>query len=253
MSREQKRSVRGSQSAFMEDGLVSCKYDTGCFRAQLIGSYGIKKILPELIMRIGAINEARYEEELKHQGIAYEREVVLEQPIFHTVVSRGRMDFYCPEQEYKIHELKSATSNKTFTDVIKRGHFKPENLAQLLSYMVNKEEYKGILHYTYYEKKGEDYEAAAIRAFYVTIDDDGSILVDEEKSKFTVADYLKHRYNSGMWLMDPDMPPKPKNHADKWRSPCKYCVFKQACNMWDMGLIREREEFLNEAERGAMK
>ena len=246
----QKKHVRGSQSSFMQDGQALSAWGTGCFRRQLIGSHGIEAPFPEAIARTGAANEENYASELYYSGTVYVREMEVDQEGVDGVGFTGRVDFFCPFDEYPVRELKSATSEKTFTEVLKRGHYKPNNLAQLVSYMVTLEKVKGILHYTYYDKAQEDYIPTAVRAFHVTIDDDGRILVDDESSDFTVADLLAHRYNSAKWLVDPEVPPPPKGHLDKWRSPCKYCDFRQACNMYDCGMITTKEEFLKQAAKG---
>ena len=247
---KQKKHIRGSQSSFMEDGQALSAWGTGCFRRQLIGSYGIEGPFPEAIARTGAANEEVYASELYYAGIVFVREMEVNQEVTADIGLSGRVDFFCPFEEFKVRELKSATSEKTFTEVIKRGHYKPNNLAQLVSYMVVLEEPKGILHYTYYDKAQEDYIPTAVRAFQVTIDDDGRILVDGEDSEFTVANLLSHRYNSAMWLVDTSVPPLPKGHAEKWKSPCKYCDFRQACNMYDCGMIATKEEFIQQAAKG---
>jgi hypothetical protein len=234
----------------MEDGQALSAWGTGCFRRQLIGSYGIETPFPEAIAKTGAANEENYASGLYYDGIVYVREMEVHQEAVAGVGFSGRVDFFCPFEEFKVRELKSATSEKTFTEVIKRGHYKPNNLAQLVSYMVALEEAKGILHYTYYDKVQGDYIPTAVRAFQVTIDDDGRILVDEEDSEFTVANSLAHRYNSAMWLVDPEVPPLPKGHLDKWKSPCKYCDFRQTCNMYDCGMITTKEEFIQQAAKG---
>ena len=243
--REQKLSVRGSQSSFVQDGQAISIYGTGCFRKQLIGSFGIEEPFPPDIALLGAQNEVRYEEQLKAAGTVYEREVVVKQPILGEAYFSGRMDFWCPEETVKIRELKSASSENTYKEVIKKGNVKATNLAQVIAYMVCKEETRGSLVYTYYPGNAEPIE----RVFDVSINDSGEIAVDSRHSGYTVADYLQHRIRSAVLIQNKEVGEKPKNADDKWRSPCKYCKYAAACGAWDLGLLDGVEAFLNKAEQ----
>jgi hypothetical protein len=245
--------IRGSSSAFVVDGLVISQWGTGCYRKQLIASYGLTPPFPPEMAKVGAMNERVYELGLIEQGVDYLREVEVFQEVMGDITFSGHIDFWCPQDKYKIRELKSATSEKTFIEVIRRGHYKSENLAQVVAYMVSEEVYDSILSYTYYSKEQEQYEPTAMRNFQVRIRDDGRIMVDEEESKFTVDNYLQHRYNSAKWLVSSDVPPRPKDHDNKWKSCCKYCEYASACNMYDCNFIHSKEEFINEVEKGAKK
>jgi hypothetical protein len=247
--KEQKLSVRGSQASFCENGVVLTQCGTGCYRRQLIGSFGIEEPFPPEIAAVGAMNEERYEKDLQNAGFDYQREVEVKRPIMEGVQFSGRMDFYLPSDPIKIRELKSATSEKTYKEVIVKGKYKLENLAQVSAYMICMEEEVALLIYNYYPKEGAKADQEAERKFWVTIDITGGIFVDGESTGFTVADQLEHRYNSARWLIADDIPPAPKGRDDKWKSPCKFCAFQQACNEYDMGLVRDKESFLITAEK----
>jgi CRISPR/Cas system-associated exonuclease Cas4 (RecB family) len=246
--KEQKLSVRGSQATFCENGVVLTKYGTGCYRRQLIGSFGIEEPFPEEIAKVGAMNEEAYEAAFIKRGEEYQREVEVKRPILEGVIFSGRMDFYVPNSDVRIRELKSATSENTYKEVIKKGKYKVENLAQVTAYMICLEESQGLLVYTYYPKEDAKTILVETREFLVQIEDTGIILVDGRSSGFRVEDQLEHRYNSARWLVDGAVPPAPKGRDDKYKSPCKWCAFKQACNEYEMGLLRDREQFLITAE-----
>jgi hypothetical protein len=229
----------------MQDGQAISIYGTGCFRKQLIGSFGIEEPFPPDIALLGAQNEVRYEEQLKAAGTVYEREVAVKQPILGEAYFSGRIDFWCPEEAVKIRELKSASSENTYKEVIKKGHVKATNLAQVVAYMVCKEEVQGNLIYTYYPGSGEPIE----RSFSIGINDSGKITVDDGPSGFSVGDYLEHRIRSAVLIQNREVGDKPKDWDNKWKSPCKYCKWASACGAWDLWLLEDVEAFLDKAEQ----
>ena len=126
--------------------------------------------------------------------------------------------------------------------------YKPENLAQLIAYMVSRETQYGHLMYSFYEKDEENnkWVHKENKVFHVYIEDNGDIFVDGKKSEYNVKNYLTHRIKSGIYLAEKEIGPRPNNWYAKWGSPCHFCPFSGVCNKYDMNLINDVDTFLDE-------
>lgn len=250
--------IRGSSSAFQWGQLVHTRYASGCHRNILLQSQDVRdgSIDPKHIKR-GALNEELYEQYLQQQNIPYVREEPVSEPIhgYDDTFFVGRLDFRVSVGlEKRIDELKSTESSNVLLEIIKKGKYKPENLAQLVSYMIASRAVIGRLIYTYYkvEKNTQVYSKASERTFCVVIQDNGSIEVDNVKTLFHVEDQLNHRQTAAHCINDMVVWARPYKAHD-YDGPCKGCVFSGICNKYDAGMTLSTEQFIEDGRQALSK
>jgi hypothetical protein len=254
------KKVRGSSAAFQwgrfDDGLTITKYSNGCLRHALIKSTGIKEHVDEIHAERGLLNENRFAAALEASQHAYVREKSVDECIagFSDVFFVGRLDFLVTDQNgSSVVELKSSESSSVLSEVIRKGHYKPENLAQLIAYMITERLTRGKLIYTHYkrDKTTRILKENLSRTFDVMIDDQGNILIDQVKSPFTVYDQLEHRQASAECIQNMQVGNRPYKWAEKFDSPCAWCPFKLTCDKYDAGEFSNTREFLQHAQTQA--
>ncbi len=242
------KKVRGSSSAFMLGDKVVTRYSSGCLRHILLQSHGLRDTLDPKHIERGALNEERFLQRLTNDPTylgttgKFDREKVLTSPIngFDDTFFAGRCDYYLYDlpgtPTRLVEELKSTESSSVLSQVIRQGHYKLENLAQLIAYMTELQCVDGRLRYTYYkrDKKTQVLTESAERVFIVHIEDSGAILVDGEPSDVSVQDQLKHRQASAVAINNTDVPVRPIGWDAGWESPCKFCQFASACDSYDI-------------------
>lgn len=231
--------IRASSAAFAKGDVVYTRYNAGCLRKIYLNSRGLRETLKQTIQDIGAANEERYEAELKKRGIVYDREVTVLNPIDDdgSTVFSGRYDFCVYSGTVRqVVELKS-TSSKNKLRELKQGHYTPENIAQLINYMIETEALTGRLIYTFYDNGTAKYE----REFTVSFSATGDILVDSALSGFVIDDAFHHRRLAINVQKEHRIANRPFNHNKPYESPCDFCVFKTACDVYDTGVLGTQE------------
>lgn len=239
--------VRASSSSFAKGSLVFTRYNTGCLRAILAKSHGLKDDFKQITKDIGAANEERFERTLGDPadgGPAWQREVPISSDIVPdgSAVFSGRCDFVIATPTGReVVELKSTSSKNKLTD-LKQGLVTPEVVAQITNYLIEFETTEGRIIYTFYKTPTEPtYE----RAFAVTVDVHGTVLLDGADTGFTVADALQHRLLQVEVLKNQTVGDRPYNWSKPYSSPCDWCPFKKTCDAWDAGQMETTAAFLN--------
>lgn len=242
--------LRASSTAFSKGRLVFTDWNTGCFRNLLFKAYGIKDEFKEEITARGALNEERFAQRLRREGVDFLREQ--DSPVQSVTAAtswRGRTDFLrrgcvpaVASKESILLELKSTGSKSKLRD-LKSGKYTTENLAQLVAYMLDFNIMRGSLIYTYYEGQEAKYE----REFKVELDNVGTIIVDNVATEFTAQDQLEHRLRAAEVLENDIIADRPYNWDAAWGSPCHFCPFKSACDKYDKHEIETSEGLILEA------
>ena len=93
----------------------------------------------------------------------------------------------------------------------------------------------------------------AYREFKVEFGKSGEILVDGVAYPLTVRDQLTHQLNSAEVLRDEVIWDRPDNADSAWKSPCKFCTYKEVCNKYDQGKIKSKEEVIGAIEEEIKK
>ncbi len=225
----------------------------GCVRNILLQSHHVRESsIPEKYKIMGAANEARYGKILKESGIKYD----VEKPIKYaltavpSVMFSGRADFIrYLDSQIVVDELKSMDSKNKAREVIKNGNWVPENLAQLISYMVATQTPDGRLIYTQFE----DGEPTKERAFEIVIDEAGRICVDGTPTKFTVYDQIAHLNLAARLIENNEVGERPYNWNAPFKSPCGYCPFKATCDKFDAGELKDVNAFVMSANEDINK
>lgn len=264
------KKVRGSASAFAWGELVLTKYSSGCLRHILLASKGVRETIDQKHTIRGAMNEDEFAKGLSLAGVCYDREVNITDRIdgFDDTHFVGRCDFIVPYvqgpvddggtkgrsvdlNEKCVEELKSSESYSVYNDVIRKGKYKQENLAQLIAYMIGLRVPHGRLRYTYYKvnKKTQVLEKNAEKVYVVELTADGKIEVDGQLAPVTIGDQLHHRNLAAEVVNTDRIGPRPYKHDDFVDSPCKWCVFKAACDKYDNREFNGVSSFVDEATR----
>lgn len=260
---EKRRRINGSSSGFMWGDLVISKYSSPCLRNIYLKAWGIYTGLSDPKYAVlGALNEERYEKEdvASYPDLkSAEREQEIKNPLSFnsSYLFSGRADFVTESYgnpNVVVHENKSADSTNTRLEVIRKGNYVPENLAQLVSYMDQKKTPYGVLSYDFYErgksKKQEDvskWYRREGRRFAVEINKNGIILVDQQASLFSIRDLWDHQKAQVRCIENDEIGPRPYNWEQKWGSPCTFCKFKPVCDRWDSEEIKTTKEFVEES------
>lgn len=231
-----------SSSGFARGFHVFTKYPTACLRKILLNKHGVRETLKEGVQDLGLANEDAYEAALKADNIPYSREerVVRDLPDSGGVIFSGRVDFILRDDSgVRVVELKSSQSVNKRRE-LRAGRVSPENVAQLIAYMVELESISGELLYTFYDLKKKTKENYP---FAVKIEPDGDIRINEALYEFSVHDYLRHRELAVSTLRTDTIGPRPFGADRAFDSPCFFCPFKERCEKVDKGTITDVKEF----------
>lgn len=234
----------------MEGGLVFTKYSSGCLRHILLRSKGVKEEIKETHKERGALNEELFD---KIKGDA---PIAREKPFHFTFSSdpaaywSGRIDFLLhpdsPEQK-KIQELKSTESSGVYKSVIKEGKINSQNLAQVAVYMLAEKCNNAELIVTYYKrnKKTKVLKPADERRFKIDLQEDGLIMVDDNSSGYYVDNLIQHAQAAAKAIQEDRVAGSRPYNASPFDGPCSFCPFSSVCSMFDDGLIKSTDEFVN--------
>lgn len=229
-----------SSSAFACGDAVFTRYNSGCLRKILLNKHGIREELKSTTQQLGADNEEAYEQTLKATlpyPTTYTREEpiksVLDNSTTDPIIFSGRADFVLRNGDVveRVDELKSTQSANKRRE-LRAGEISPENLAQLVAYMVELETHAGRLLYTFYDLKKnikENYD------FSVNIAANGTIELNRCKYEFSVHDYLRHRELACDVLRRDVIGPRPYGGERPFVGACGFCPFKDRCAKADAG------------------
>ncbi len=226
-----------SSSAWVIGGKVDTEYDSGCLRYALIAPKAPKPFFDPLFNKLGAHHEAWYAEKLGDRIL--HRELSLYHTVLPGVEYSGRCDFQTTDG--MVHETKASFSKKFLRNVIKKGKFKKGHLAQLVSYLIELQQSRGLIAAGYYEvNEAGEFVQKAYREFQVMIADDGSILVDGTPSGYTVHQQLQHQ------LLTAEVLSEQVVHEERpivagYSSPCNYCPMSAVCDKYDAGNMSQQE------------
>lgn len=244
--------LRASSSAFMWGRLTFTTYKTGCLRKILLQSREVQAPVAKKYGDLGTINEDRHAARLEREGVFYIREAPFKEDIGNGVHLSGHADFVLCGSSYddmrpkSVDELKSVQSKNVRREVIKKGFYNVENLAQLVCYMSAMDVLEGRLLYTYYEKVGEEWTAMDERIFAVAIDEHYRIFVDLKPTQYTVFDLYAHQKAASEVIAKGTIADRPNNWDAPFVSPCGYCAFKSACDAYDSNAIEGTESFVQQ-------
>jgi hypothetical protein len=235
--------VRLSMSGFSWGDQVYTTFGSACIRKILLYSKDVQAPIPIKYTKLGAKNEDLYANVL---AFPYEREGEVSGQITETVGYTGHFD-YCVDGPYgkEVHELKCTDSKSTLYNVIVRGNYRLENLAQTVAYMDALEVERGQLIYTYYLEGIRDTQ----RSFIITLADSGQIIVDGEPIKFYIQDIHRHKLNAAQAIENDTVWQRPEGWQQKFGSPCGLCKFKDTCDSYDAGVINTTQEFIDSAKQ----
>lgn len=248
-----------SSAAFMLGDVVVTEYDSGCLRKILLTANGVKGPFPAIYGRVGAVHEIMHEQEIREDADieSFLRELPIRIPIedFPQVQYSGRMDFVCKYVDRKevIHETKGTISKNTRRET-RKGNWKSNQLAQLVSYMIARQTPWGKLVAGYYEANDAgELVRTEQHVFKVWIDDDGAIWVDGKPTGFTVHDQIAHRTAAAQVISDDVIGPRPDKWDDKYKGPCRSCMHRDTCTLVDQGRVASAAQFIAMGKEDAQK
>ena len=238
--------LRASSSAFQWGSLTFTTYKTGCLRKILVQSRNVQAPVAKKYGDLGSINEDRHATRLDALGVVYQREVAFKEDLGSGVHLSGHADFvhYENGKTVGVDELKSVQSKNVRREVIKKGLYNVENLAQLVSYMSAMDVLQGRLIYSYYEHVSDVWTCIDERIFAVTIDEHYRIFVDSKPTQYTVFDLYAHQKAAADVIATGRVADRPANWDAAFISPCGYCPFASACDAWDQNAIESKEAFV---------
>lgn len=249
------KKINPSSAAFLWDNLVITDYSSGCLRAILMNSKGIREAsIPKAYAEVGEAHEKQHELMLQSsdQVVAYVREYAVKVPVagYEDIMYSGRIDFLCNYLSVGkvVHETKGTISKNTRLKVLRKGEVKVNQLAQLVSYMIVVKTTKGKLFCAYYELDNGVLQKQEERVFKVEIDDSGAIFIDGTQSQFTVQQQMAHRNMSAKVVQNDLIYDRPDKWNQKFGGPCTSCVFKRTCDAYD-DIPMTVEEFCDSAKQ----
>lgn len=239
--------LRSSSSGFAWGELIHSHYKSSCLRWILISSHRSFEIDPKYT-HLGKINEDLHEAELiaKHDVYSREQEVSRPSPV-PEVLQRGHIDFLVKpfdSDKLVVHELKHVQSKNVYREVIQKGHFVTDNLAQCVNYMLHAQTQHGLLKYTFYEAVDGKPEAKESRYFEIFIDDFGRIFVDSKPTKFHIQDQYAHQRQAAEVLRDQKVAQRPYLGEIPFVGACHWCPVSAACAQFDRGAIEGTFAFI---------
>lgn len=221
----------------------------GCFRNIVTREYHGQPLADEtqsFTFAVGTLCETLVADRWKKQGKNAQLDVEVTEPITDTVHLMGHIDAIL---DGVIIEEKSIQSQSSFKKIYKGGIYKVENVAQLVQYMLMKEQTEGILLYTLMGWYGDKTTIGQQRAFKVNIDDvTGRVLVEgREETSFDVMDILYHRQQAAECIANKTIYPEAPTTLDPPWTPCGGCWLQPMCEKWEQN--KDDTEFWNNVEK----
>lgn len=244
--------IRGSSAGLVRNGEYLSSSDVACPRKTILRHLKIEETHSATTKEVFAIGHlfeewycAQYPDAIREMLITAEG-------------LEGHSDLVTDEY---VVELKSVTSKNTYKSVIKQGKPKPQNVLQLLVYMVALEREKGLLvygsycHVATYDKliKMRPHEIAPLfkdavpelKEFLVEIDQEGYALVDgEHYYNIHVSEIMEFQSNLHELVRARILPPRVEAlNSGSWDSPCRWCKLPMLCDQNPSDL----EDFVEQA------
>jgi hypothetical protein len=234
--------LRGGNCSVIKNGIVMGGANT-CLNAIVVRAWASQPKVTEhralVTFAVGTSVEAVVFQWLKDAGKNVKSDVHMEEEITEHVKMSGHADSVekLEDGSYLVYEFKTVSSTSVAKKVFKERHYKPDNLAQLVGYMVTAEAEQGKLVYTstiYTTEKGrgEEFKVAAgdQAIFDVRITPTGEILVDNEPAPFCVEDVLRFRDVAARVIERQVIGSEPPTGWDgNFFSPCKDCWLQEHC------------------------
>lgn len=242
--------IRASSSAFAWGDLIFTDFNSGCLRHAFIRANGVDHPIDPKYPAIGKLNEDLHAADLTAAGVYFEREVECVREATTDVLLIGHTDFLV-DGGTAIHELKSVSSTTSRREVFKYGHYKTENLAQIVCYMTEFRAPVGKLIYSFFDETDDPehpWTRGEQRTFTVIVDDFGRIHVDGVPTKWTVHDMLAHQQQAANAVSAHYVPQRPQRWDAPFLSPCGLCRYKAVCLAHDEGHIEGGDAFVNAAK-----
>lgn len=231
----------------MKGRLVFTDYSSGCPRRIYLASQGVKEpFIPKHYQAMGLQHEDAFGSTLSNASVERELPFKWSVPGTNAIIS-GRIDYVI---DGEIFELKATDSKNNLTNIIKGGRLKPEQLAQVAIYMMAMNKSKASIYYGYYvrDKITDKLVLSKDRTFILNIDDHGDIFVDTKYSGYNIADVLKFLNTVTDLINNHEISDRPHNWGARFGSPCSYCVFKSACELYDSGIIEGASAFVSNSK-----
>lgn len=237
-------------------GLAVTKYESGCLRGVLAKKNGARTKFPSILAEMGAkfeeLSEVWLRDNYPDWDLAVEE--VLKGPCvgLPEETFSGRKDFTLRKDGTTIIvECKSMMSSTSRLNVIRKGIMNPSQIAQLISYMIQEKQTKGMMMFGYYEidpETGEMWCPNAFRdqgnikkanfaVYRVEITDEGKILIEDQEFEYDVYQCIEHRNAVMDVLKNKTVGLRPFKSHEEYSSPCNYCVFKDVCTDYDTSVI----------------
>ena len=269
--------LRGANAGVITADGTAYGTSSACLRAMFFRQFaGDCPVSPEsdLTFAAGFAHEKVQVKWLEDNGFEVEADKEVVEPLSDQVVFTGHVDIFRKEPR-TVYELKGITSENVFHKIFFKRAPKPENVVQIVGYMLATETEIGYLRYasflflklfdttpemqkiakswprpTMKFKKDWDTQRWVITTrpdyceFKIQIMENGDILIDDKRFEFTVQDLVRYRTAAVDVLENKSIPPAPKDiHKSKF-APCTQCAFKTPCKRWDDGDIKSADSLI---------
>ena len=219
-----------SSSSFNILGATYTKYSSGCHRAILLASEGIREFsIPEIYQVLGAHHEEQHLAKLKEK---HGSENVLDEVSLRVDTKdfkfSGRIDMIISGNE--IHETKGTISKRILRENIKRKTVVPSHLSQAVCYKMFGNYETVVIVLAFYEVNMQGFKKLQEVEFNIDIDHRGFILSNGTWTGYCAHQILEHAQSSAEYYKTNLIPPRPQDYAAKFGSPCHFCPFKDVCN-----------------------
>lgn len=247
--------IRIGNSAFATETENLTNDANGCYRIILLRSLGYEaqpitpfdRIRQKLTFALGHANEEVMAEDYAEKGHKVERERVIKGEIY-GLSYEGHIDLTV--DDLQLVELKGVSSINSYVDIIRDGHYKLNNLAQLVSYLFLEKKQCGVLRYTNFiyspaaqatgvTKKDMSWDkiSPGYRDFLVEIDfDTEQIVVDRVPIPLTLENIRIHKKVSAEVIS------KELVHSTPLKTKvCSFCMLRDYCSKFNKQLITEKD------------
>lgn len=235
-----------SSAAFAIGSQAITDWPSGCPRNMYLAANGLKTPFPESNTLAGHTYEAFKDAEFRAANKTFWSEFPFKATFADEFLVSGRIDYIL---EGGILELKSCNSPTSKTKHLSKGMYTLGNIAQLTTYMTCFRHDRGTLLYgeVILNKKTKELEIGREVSHVVTIETDGAICVNDNKTQYTVSSLVNHRRIYGDAFEKNLLPDRPLNKG-KFDGPCGRCPWNETCTVADTQSALSASEFLTLAK-----
>jgi hypothetical protein len=255
--------VTGGNASIMVCGRIIADSCSGCPRRLVLRNRGIEDHKDESTLELfekGYEFEREFAQRLVSKGTIhipdYKRKVDLG---MNTVMTLST-DFYLPDDK-AIVETKCCTNKSRIKDTFMHGHYKVQNVIQVLNYMTAMPEvekaflvYGAGIDYNYkWKDVRKEFKKGDIYTFIIErISGGGFTITDTQTKVKTVLSFREshiHKYLEYMlWVFNESIADtlRPTAHGE-FADPCKYCSFNTVCD--DESNTGDLETFLTACKK----